>query len=262
MSWKSVGASVIGSSHIKVSKPCQDSHGIQSIDENILLLAVADGLGSAEHSEIGSRLAVDTALTTLAASLAGDSIHIERCHNALQEAFSSAREVLEERALTESMDIRDLGTTLICIVLSPECVACGQIGDGAVVIQQEDESLLLLSSPQRGEYANETVPLTTNNALEKVRYTAEPLKVKALAAISDGLQNLALQGTDYVPHLQFFMPFFNLLHNSSNLEETQKKIEEFLASERVLNRTDDDKTLVIAVLDQSDEIDTLQIQIE
>ena len=258
---QTVGASVIGSSHTRTGKPCQDAHAIQAFNDEVLLLAVADGLGSAEHSEIGSRLAADTVLSVLAASLPADDLSAEACLPMLETAFAAARSALEERAALEELELRDLGTTLICAVLAPQWVACAQIGDGAIVALQEDDSLLLLSSPQRGEYANETVPLTTQHALEKVRYNTQPVAVKALAAISDGLQNLALQGTEYVPFAQFFTPFFNLVGQSTDAQIAQTKIEDFLSSERVLGRTDDDKTLVLAVRCQAEDGDTLPVKI-
>jgi hypothetical protein len=261
MIWQITGASVIGSSHIKTNKPCQDSHGFQILSNELALIVVADGLGSAEKSEIGSRLAVDTVLASLAGALEKENITTEVSLAALENAFSAARKALEDKATTEGLPLRDLGTTLLCVVLASDWVACGQIGDGAIVAQQADGSLLLLSAPQRGEYANETVPLTMQNALEKVRYSSQLVEVKGLALISDGLQNLALKSTDYAPYGQFFDPFFDLVSRSMDLTQTQSKIEEFLGSERVLGRTDDDKTLVLAIYCQPVDGDTLPVEL-
>ncbi len=247
MSWQVIGTSVIGTSHTVSGKPCQDSHGFQSLPGNVLILAVADGLGTAEKSDTGSRLAVDTALATLAGSLGNRPPTADETRAALENAFLKARASLENKADADGLALRDLGTTLICVVLTPARIACGQIGDGAVVVQQPDDVMVTLSSPQRGEYANETVPLTTRNALSMVRYSHQDIQVKALAMISDGLQNLALINPGYVPHTPFFKPFFDsILSKTLDVEQTRTRLETFLSSERICSRTDDDKTFVLA----------------
>ena len=255
MSWQTLGVSVIGSSHIKTDKPCQDSHAFRPLSEDVLLIAVADGLGSADLSQVGSRLAVDAALDALEAAGPGADDSPEGWVELLAQAFATARRTLEERAAGANVDLRDLGTTLICVVLAPEWAACGQVGDGAVVARTQDGALALLSAPQRGEYANETVPLTTRNALELVRYSTHTLPMDALAVISDGLQNLSLLSTDYTPFDKFFNPFFDMTARTVDLEHTRAHIEEFFGSERVCARTDDDKTLVVAARPQPQPIE-------
>ena len=62
--------------------------------------------------------------------------------------------------------------------------------------------------------------------------------------LTDGIQLLAVRYADNTAHEPFFEPLFEFAENpnSSNAE-----LEEFLRSERVCERTDDDKTLVLAV---------------
>ena len=247
MSWQVIGTSVIGTSHTVSGKPCQDSHGFQNLPGDIMILAVADGLGTAEKSDTGSRLAVDTALATLAGALGNSPPTADETRAALENAFLTARASLESRADADGLALRDLGTTLICVVLTPDWIACGQIGDGAVVALQPDDTQVTVSSPQRGEYANETVPLTTQDALSMVCYTHQEIKVKALAMISDGLQNLALINPGYLPFIPFFKPFFDLiLSKPLDMDQTRTRLETFLNSERICGRTDDDKTFVLA----------------
>lgn len=250
MSWRVLGASVIGSSHTVSGAPCQDSHGFQSFSDDVLLLSVADGLGTAAKSEIGSRLAVDSALAAISAALSSTltaSPTPDDARRVLEAGFQTARAKLEERAAADEMALRDLGATLILAILTPEWTACAQIGDGAVVALLPDDTQRTLSTPQRGEYANETVPLTTARALEMVRYSQHEIQAKALALISDGLQNLALKNPGYEPFAPFFQPFFNaVLADAFDAAQTQIKLEAFLASERLLSRTDDDKTFVLA----------------
>lgn len=62
--------------------------------------------------------------------------------------------------------------------------------------------------------------------------------------LSDGIQLLALRYADNTAHDPFFRPLFEFAGNPAS---TNAELEEFLRSERVCERTDDDKTLVLAI---------------
>ena len=57
----SYGVSLPGTYHIKNDIVCQDAHDIIKIGKSIAIAAVADGLGSAVHSDEGSKIAVNVA---------------------------------------------------------------------------------------------------------------------------------------------------------------------------------------------------------
>ena len=61
MNWKAIARSAIGTSHIKQQMPCQD-YGDYKIINGSIIGVVADGAGSAKHSDIGAKLAVNTVL--------------------------------------------------------------------------------------------------------------------------------------------------------------------------------------------------------
>lgn len=54
-------ASLRGNSHLELSQPRQDSYAVL-VDKGFMHLAVADGVGTQEHSHLGSEVAVRTAL--------------------------------------------------------------------------------------------------------------------------------------------------------------------------------------------------------
>src|SRR5438128_789530 len=66
--WRCVNKSVVGTSHVDDGKPCQDS-SISEIVGNVLIVAVADGAGSAIHSEIGAEIATNTAVEIIRANI-------------------------------------------------------------------------------------------------------------------------------------------------------------------------------------------------
>ena len=44
--WRAVGASVVGTSHIKTGAPCQDSHHLEIVGaEPIVVMVASDGAG-------------------------------------------------------------------------------------------------------------------------------------------------------------------------------------------------------------------------
>ena len=53
------GYSIQGKSHIQRGVVCQDSSKVQRLHANVYMGIVADGVGSAVHSDIGSKMAVD-----------------------------------------------------------------------------------------------------------------------------------------------------------------------------------------------------------
>ena len=65
--------------------------------------------------------------------------------------------------------------------------------------------------------------------------------------MSDGVVRLAVNVVENVPHTPFFQPLLKFAAEMENEKKAQEELAAFLASERVSARTDDDKTLVLAV---------------
>ncbi len=252
--WTAVGAAVRGTSHQKQDLPCQDALQYATLPGEVLLAAVADGAGSAGLSDAGARCAVDTALDWLCARLEAAPPDDPQAWLELMAAvFRQAR--LAVLRLADEMDepARDFAATLTCVVSAPGCLLIGQIGDGAVVARRADGELFTVTHSQRGEYANETNFLTQDDALEQVvidlvAQASEDSPLTGLALMSDGLTRLALKRPDNDPHGPFFQPLFAFAEAAAaGLDGAQNRLAAFLASERVCQRTDDDKSLILAV---------------
>ena len=71
--------------------------------------------------------------------------------------------------------------------------------------------------------------------------------VNLLAVMSDGLTRLAIKLPADEPHLPFFQPLFAFVAHADEEEQASRHLVDFLTSERVCARTDDDKSLVLAV---------------
>jgi hypothetical protein len=130
---------------------------------------------------------------------------------------------------------------LICALVSDEWVAAGQVGDGAAVAA-ENGVYTALTQPQRGEFANETFFIVMDGARPDV-YSARR-RIESLALTTDGLTRIAMEKGNQ-PHAPFFKPLFDFAAQAG--DEAAQQLAGFMASERVCERSDDDKTLVLAV---------------
>jgi Protein phosphatase 2C len=220
--WRVVSASMRGTSHEKSGKPCQDAHSWEQLLGNVLVAAVADGAGSSAHSEVGSEIATRIAVSEVAARLV-DNFALE------PEAWQ-------------------IFWTDVVNLIRPEFVSVAQIGDGAIVIRDRQGKLVGLTTPPIGEYANETVFVTSPNALDNIQiqlWHGEPAQI---AMFSDGLQMLALQMPAGIPHQPFFTPLFNFIAEDGDEQEAKEQLLHFLGSPRITERADDDLTLLLANL--------------
>lgn len=224
------------------------------MESGLLLVALADGAGSAECSDQGAQTAVDAALQAMEewneAGLPEDQAGW-RC--LLCSAFENARLAVEDLAAQQDQPLRCYASTLTCAALSETFLAAGQLGDGAVIAGEQADDLFSVHQAQRGEYANETNFLTQQDALVQVEFRTFDRTVNYLAVMSDGLIRLALKMPSYEPHLPFFGPLFDYTAGlTGEVEENGGRqadpgLQKFLTSERVNARTDDDKSLVLAV---------------
>jgi serine/threonine protein phosphatase PrpC len=66
--WRAVGTSVAGTSHAELNIPCQDYSAYQRVvigSTPALVIAIADGAGSARLSQVGAREAVEYLLRVI-----------------------------------------------------------------------------------------------------------------------------------------------------------------------------------------------------
>jgi hypothetical protein len=246
-SWLALGASVIGTSHIARSAVCDDSHFGVVLEDGTMLLAVGDGAGSAIHSATGSLRAVQSSVQFLANHLSTEPPCDDPAwEEMLRETVVHAREQIEDLVReTEGASLRDFATTLLLMVITGTHIATLQIGDGAIVLQRTDATLEVLSPAPTGEYINETTFLTSSDPLREALITSrQSPEVDAVALFTDGVQFLAIDYAANTAHLPFFAPLFRFV---ADAEANPEELTAMLASERVNQLTDDDKTLVIAV---------------
>src|SRR5579859_6674515 len=135
--WNVVASSVVGVSHSRALLPCQDAYRWQTLPGGFLLIAVADGAGSASLADAGAAIAVDAALARmvdLANKMPDDRLVTD---DSLAEVLRAARCAVATDAAFKDVELREMASTLIVAVVGPHWMGVAQVGDGAVVVANE-----------------------------------------------------------------------------------------------------------------------------
>jgi hypothetical protein len=244
MVWSTLGDSVAGTSHRARCVPCQDAFRFCTFGPAAewLVIAAADGAGSASHSEVGATAACDEFVRRVA------ELDPERLltRDGMVPVFSDVRAALFGAAERLGVRPREVACTALLAVVGPTSAAFAQLGDGAIVIGQGQDYRTIFW-PEPAEYANATDFLTDESFPAALRFESVMDSIIEVAALTDGLQRVALDYAARTAYAGFFRPLFNELRSATDLESLTEPFRQFLDSDRVNERTDDDKTLVLAV---------------
>jgi serine/threonine protein phosphatase PrpC len=259
VAWKAIARSVIGISHQQQQLPCQDDGSIHCLD-NIVMGAVADGAGSAKYSDLGAKLAVAIALKFLASTeewlqqrqrswLSLPDIPSPDLVNKLfTKTLSRVIVALQKQAIANDYPVHELACTLIAFIATPDWIAAMQIGDGFMVVRcQEEKDYQLLFKPDKGEFANETTFVTSKTALDEMQVRLLTGRQQFICASTDALERVAIRLSDWTAFPPFFKPLEEYLWETPHPEADDDYLIQFLESERLNNRTNDDKTLLLCL---------------
>lgn len=248
--WRTIGESVVGSSHAKSVVSCQDAHCWQTTIGGLWIGAVADGAGSASHSGLGATLVTQLVVQDLAQSLECASLPLDEAEWQMRfsNAFLEIRCRLNAFALAQDIPLAELASTLLVVVAGVGFAAAAQVGDGAIVLGGLEGEVFTLIPPQRSEYANVTTFLTSLDFLEQTRFALWNGPLAHVAILSDGLQFIALRMPEGEAHAPFFEPMFRYFGGSQDRPVSSANLTAFLDSARVREKSDDDLTLLLASL--------------
>lgn len=252
MTWKFIARSVVGKSHIERQMPCQDYSGYSLLEnKDIAVGAVADGAGSAKHSELGAKVTVETVLKELqdqSRLLTPDSLKqygrketTKLFENIVHQVFAA----LEQEAQAQGCLYEELACTIVAFIATSEWLGAMQIGDGFLVTRLQGGDYRLLLQPDKGEFINETTFVTSRNALQEMQIEALSGKQEFICASTDGLERVAIRLSDWTPFPPFFKPLEKYLAETQNPELEDQYLLGFLNSERLNARISDDKTLLL-----------------
>jgi hypothetical protein len=254
--WRIAHTSVVGTSHEKTGLPCQDAGCCRVVSNpegrHVLLAVACDGAGSASRSLDGATLTTGRFLRefTEATSHSGlDGITKEF----VEDWLSRVRSEIWNRADTHDLSPREFACTILGAVVGHDRAAFFQIGDGAIVVSNrtEPDDYGWIFWPQHGEFANQTNFITQDNALEVLEFELEERCVDEIAIFTDGIERLVLDLQEKTAHAPFFRTLFGWLAKTDPVGADEEippseVVSGYLGSKQINDRTDDDKTLILA----------------
>jgi hypothetical protein len=250
MIWKVIGQSVIGSSHIQSGKSCEDAIHYQIIElddnEEALICFVSDGAGSAKFAAKASETAVERGVSIIEGLVSAD---IEISDQSLLELAENIYDNLKELAEQAQEPLNEFSCTLLGFIILPERACFLQIGDGAIIRNDGSGYFTHLWWPHNGEYQNTTTFLIDDPNFRNLKTKIIEENISEVAIFTDGLQMLALNNESESVHQPFFNDLFKWLRKASDDEHISilnNKLIDYLSGNTINNRTDDDKTLLLA----------------
>ena len=250
MRWKYTSASVTGKAHTGRGEDGQDScrAGAIQISENEFFIGIAaDGAGSTTDGGRGAGIACETLYTQITGTLreTGDISVIT--DDTVKNWITTAREAIVADAQEHGKRLKEYACTILGSVAGKGGAVFFQIGDGAIVVRSGPEYQTIFW-PEQGEYANTTYFITDEQYPDHLHilHAESPSEI---ALFTDGLQHLVLSFALRKAHPGFFQPLFSALqqHPENDFDEFSAQLEAFLCRDDISKRSDDDKTLVLAV---------------
>jgi len=255
-SWRYMAGIAAGPAHRMVGTPCQDAYAVEVRAGHLpgteaLLAVVADGAGSRAYSQVASRIICSTLIHEFRELLTRPSfldIHEDQAAEWIQHC------VARELKLAERMGVDPYGfaCTAVGVCILPQQSIFVQVGDGAIVVHKEaslEEQWDWVFWPMRGEFDNTTMFVSPDAEEIPIQFAVIDEPIDELALFTDGIQGLALQYATQQVHLPFFKPLFEPLRDparAGEMLELSAMLDAFLDSERVAERSDDDKAIIMA----------------
>ena len=250
--WRYIHASVSGTSHIEKNIPCQDFHlctnFIANNGENILIITASDGAGSALRSGEGSKIACEIFTEKAKVYLAEGNPVSSITKAIIADWIDEIRQQFTYMQAPENASIKDFACTFMTAVIGEKGAAFLQVGDGGIVVGNDDEhdTYCWIFWPEKGDYANVTYFLTDADVYDHIQFDNINRDFSEVAIFTDGLERLALNYSLQEVFNPFFKGFFGTLNSGQDKNELNAALAGFLDSPRVNERTDDDKTLILA----------------
>ena len=240
----SYGGSFQGRSHIDKNVPCQDSSYHGKISNDCVLLVVADGVGSAKHSEESSKIAVDTVVECIAET---NLYSIDL----LKEIYEKANNRIYDYAESKGNSVLDYDTTLsLALMFNDGHILWAHSGDGGIIAIKESGEYEAITKPQNGPDFISVIPLRGGSKYWEFGESEGPYA--SVLVMTDGILDIMQPGllrlsdcSVYVPMVRYFGENAYSL-SSDNIEEFAKSRLDFMNGSGCESVTDD-RSLVVGI---------------
>jgi hypothetical protein len=252
--WRWASARALGTSHKRNGILCQDYSLCREVNSRLgstLIAVVADGAGSAARSLQGAKRVCASFVREASQFVAAEGDFSTIATKGIAEQWIDAiRDQIYRVARRANAPPRDFASTLVAAVAGPAVTVIIHVGDGAAVVRSSpEEDWKIPSWPFQGEYAS-TTHFVTDDPFPHIAVHTIEAEVTDVVLFSDGLERMILDYRNKLAHAPFFNHITRPLAHcpASGLQiDLSHALQRFLESSEVCERTDDDKTLIIAV---------------
>jgi hypothetical protein len=251
VSWSVLAGSSVGASHDRAAVSTQDAHVTAEVGP-ALVVAVADGAGSASFAATGATLAVRLAEQEMSRLLReGPPIAIEHLIRVgSRRTVRRFRRSVTALAKAAGLHPRDFATTLTVVVVCRPWIGVFAIGDGFAVTRCGDGEFDLLLAPPRGvgrPLGAATLLPSRYGTAEARRRIARIETLTGLAVGTDGMETLMIEFDRAEPARPAAQPFTQLFALADDPGTDPSALTRMLAGRRAGELSTDDRTLVLAV---------------
>ena len=239
-----------GKSHIERGVECQDKCCVNSVEKDgktVLILSIADGLGSCKHSAIGAGIATQTSCEAVKNCIIESDRQLEEITIAsIKKAMQAAYEMVESKAF-ENSESSDLYCSTLTIAVYDGCsLYIGHAGDDGVVVLSNSGLYALVTARHKGEEINSVYPLQSKE-------TWEFLKVRDITGVilaTDGVLDSFVR--DYRENWRIFFPVLQPLitrdlNSAEKVQNLKEDYAEYMDSESYRSIVRDDLTFLAAI---------------
>lgn len=256
-----------GSSHIQNNKPCQDySQSMRiradALDQDIVISAVSDGVGSCMFSQDGSREAVTAALATVSAGMKTEEAVLDDTYvlELLKRAFDDAYDAVAAYADEHEYPFTQLDSTLTVSIFDGTTIWFGHIGDDGIVAMYTDGTYEMITQRHKGVFVSSVFPLRETGKWE---FGKSIKPVASFTLMTDGVLDYVV-GSEFYDNRVFY-PFIQpvlatAMNDDEQMEHLKQEFDVYLKDDpaspsRFRNHVSDDIT--IAVVQNSEAVAAL-----
>lgn len=143
------GFSIQGKGHIEKNVVCQDYNMVRRLSSGHYIGIVADGVGSAPNSDVGSKMATE-ALFDYCSQHVRKNSSADDIEIIISDGFTYALGQIREYAAKENKRIDNYDTTLSAVVYDGSSLIYGHAGDGGIIVKHNDGFISMVTSRQKG----------------------------------------------------------------------------------------------------------------
>jgi hypothetical protein len=217
--------------------------------ESYLIVVVSDGAGTSTHGGRGANIVCKCMAKSLSDFIGSGGLVSDIDEDLARSWLEISRAKIQSAASLVGLTTRDFAATLVSVIISRDAAAIIQVGDGACAhrcYDADDWNVALW--PARGEYAASTF-FVTELPKPSVRVALICTNVDKIAVFTDGIEKLVLNEKSKKPFKRFFETVMLPVINSNVCGRDRylsHRLRDYLNSDYICDRTDDDKTLVLA----------------